>query len=248
MIVALLSGRKGSKGLPNKNIRPLLGRPLMWYPLQAAIHSKYIERIYVSTDSEEIIRISRENADNLYIIPRPPELATDEALLEDTLQHGFKHIKENLGKLPEMIVILLCNAATVSAENIDKGIEMLRKDKEVDSVATVTLLNQYSPIRAKKIIEGRLVPAIDIKQSGLRVTCDRECMGDIYFCDASLWIIRSHCMDYEKGQPPFRWMGSKIIPIIQQGGLDVDDEKGIYLTEQWLRRNGFTKTKTPYQS
>ena len=51
-------------------------------------------------------------------------------------------------------------------------------------------------------------------------------------------------MDYSKGQPPFRWMGSKILPIVQVGGLDVDDAEGMFLTEQWLRKNGYTEPKS----
>lgn len=244
MIVALLCGRKGSKGLPNKNIYPVLGRPLAWYPLQAALHSSYVGKIYISTDSKEIANLGDKYG--AIIIPRPKELTTDTALLEDALQHGYVYIKKNLGKDPELLVILLCNAATVAARNIDKGIEMLRRDKRADSVATVILLNQYSPARAKKIANGKLIPAIDARKLNLKVSCDRRCMGDIYFCDASLWIIRPRCMNYENGQPPFPWMGSNILPIIQQGGLDVDDESGIHVTESWLRKRGFTHKKTIY--
>lgn len=245
MVVSLLCGRKDSKGLKDKNIYPVLGRPLTWYPLQAALHSKYIQKFYISTDSQDIADIGRKY--NIVIIPRPSELATDEALLEDVIQHGFKYIKDNLNETLEMMVLLLCNAATVLPENIDKGIEMLKADNQADSVATVALLNQYSPIRAKRIVANRLVPAVDMKQFGSAVTCDRKCIGDIFFPDASLWIIRPRCMNYQKGQPPFPWMGSNILPIVQQGGLDVDDEEGIYITEIWLRKHGFTETKTPYR-
>ncbi|OGW84708.1 MAG: hypothetical protein A2987_06665 [Omnitrophica bacterium RIFCSPLOWO2_01_FULL_45_10] len=245
MIAALLSGRKDSKGVPNKNVYPILGRPLTWYPLAAAIHSQYIEKIYISTDSDEIAKIGTSL--DAAIIARPRELATDKALIEDVIKHGFEYIKQDLNEVPELMVILLCNAATVLAENIDKGIEMLRADKTADSVATVTCLNQYNPIRAKKIVNGRLLPAVDLKQYAKPLTCDRGCIGDIYFCDASLWIIRPRCMDYSIGQPPFLWMGTNIIPIIQQGGLDVDDEEGIHATERWLRQRGFTKDEVPYR-
>ena len=146
-----------------------------------------------------------------------------------------------------MIVILLCNAATVLTKNIDKGIRELKKDPLLDSVATVGLLNQHSPIRAKKIGKGgMLIPAINAKKLGFKVTCDRKCMGNIYFCDASLWIIRPRCMDYAVGQSPFPWMGRRILPIIQQGGLDVDDKQGLQISEYWLKAHGFNRTKTPY--
>lgn len=244
MVTALLCGRKGSKGVLNKNIYPILGRPLMWYSLQAALHSKSIDRIYISTDSEEIARIGREY--HCSIIPRPDELSTDAALLEDVLQHDYQYITSDIREPLELLVVLLCNAATVTTVNIDKGIEMLRKEEKADSVATVSLLNQYSPIRAKKINNGFLEPAVDLTQFGGEITCDRGCVGDIFFCDASLWILRPRCMEYQNGQLPFRWMGRNVLPIIQQGGLDVDDEQGLYATERWLLQHGFTETKTPY--
>ena len=218
----------------------------MWYPLAAALHAKNVDHIYVSTDSEEIEVISKKASDEVRMISRPPHLATDESFLADVIQHGYGSIKKDLNKDPELLVIILCNAATVSSKNIDKGIEMVRSDGDLDSAATVTFLNQYAPMRAKKIVKGRLVPAIDIEKLGVEITCDRNCMGDIYFCDASLWVIKPLCMDYRRGQEPFRWMGRNIAPIVQRGGLDVDDKEGMYLTEQWLKKEGFTETKTPY--
>lgn len=245
MIAALLCGRKGSKGLPNKNIYRIFGRPLAWYPLQAAIHSKYIQKVYVSTDSKEIARLGTRYGAT--IISRPKSLATDNALLEDVLQHGYKYIKKDIGLEPEILVILLCNAATVSTYNIDKGVKILRSDKLIDSVATVALLNQYSPVRAKKIVHGKLIPAIDSRKLNLKVSCDRKCMGDIYFCDASLWIVRPRAMNDKFGQPPFPWMGRNAFPIFQQGGLDVDDESGIHITKCWLQKHGFSAKRTPYK-
>jgi CMP-N-acetylneuraminic acid synthetase len=245
MITALICGRKGSQGLPDKNIYPVLGRPLTWYSLQAAVHSRSIHRIYLSTDSAVIAGIGKEHGVSL--IPRPPELATDQALLEDVLRHGVKCIENDLRQTPEAVVILLSNAATVLSSNIDKAIDMLRQDPEADSVATVALLNQYSPIRAKRISDGKLLPAVNPAQFGNTITCDRKCIGDIYFCDASLWVIRPRCMTHPDPQPPFPWMGKKILPIVQRGGLDVDDEEGIFATIQWLRRHGFSETETPYQ-
>ncbi|MGH8547974.1 MAG: cytidylyltransferase domain-containing protein, partial [Methylococcales bacterium] len=81
MICALMIGRAGSTGFRGKNIYPILGRPLAAYPLMAAKHSRYVNRLYVSTDSPEIMEISRGFGAEL--INRPPELATKEALGED---------------------------------------------------------------------------------------------------------------------------------------------------------------------
>lgn len=78
MNVALEIGRAGRTGLLGKHFRQVVGRPLMAYPLMAAKHSKHVDRIFLSTDSEEIAAIGRQYGAEY--LPRPTELATKEAL------------------------------------------------------------------------------------------------------------------------------------------------------------------------
>ena len=80
MIVAILVGRGGSVGIPKKNVYPILNRPLMSYPILAAQNSKFVDEVYVSTDSEDIIAVGKKFGTK--IINRPPELATNDALIE----------------------------------------------------------------------------------------------------------------------------------------------------------------------
>ena len=91
MIYAILIGRDKSKGFPGKNLFPVLGRPLMMYPLLAATNTKSIDDVYVSTDSKKIEEISRKY--NVNIIARPDYLCTDEALGEDAFVHAYKYKK-----------------------------------------------------------------------------------------------------------------------------------------------------------
>ena len=74
MICALMMGRAGSVGFPGKNLSPVLGRPLCAYPLMAAKASRYVDRIFVSTDSKEIMDIACAYGAEVITI-RPPELA-----------------------------------------------------------------------------------------------------------------------------------------------------------------------------
>ena len=94
MIAALLIGRGGSTGLPKKNVKPILGRPLMTYPILAAKNSKYCDKIFLSTDDEEIKKIGKSF--NLELINRPDYLATKEALAEDAYIHGYNEVKKSL--------------------------------------------------------------------------------------------------------------------------------------------------------
>ena len=96
-VAALLLGRKGSTGMPGKNTRLVLGRPMVAYPLMAARESEHVDRIYVSTDDPEIAAIGREHGAE--VIDRPPELCTPEALGEDAYKHGHEVIRERLAAI-----------------------------------------------------------------------------------------------------------------------------------------------------
>lgn len=244
MIAALLLGRKNSQGLKDKNVTPILGRPLTLYPLLAAKQSRAIDKIYLSTDSDAIREVCAPYG--VETIERPAELASNTALLEDAIVHGFKEITKRNGKEPEIIVLLLSNAATVPLGGIDEGIGLLKARPELDSVASVSQWNQYTPVRARVIGSDGLIANYLPDSMMEDVSCDRNTSGDIYFVDASLCICRPRCMDLEKGIKPFRWLGRRIHPIRQKGGLDVDDAPGLAMTEQWLKAHGFSETKTPY--
>ena len=256
MIAALLLGRKGSVGFPGKNILPVLGRPLCAYPMMAAINSKYVDKLYVSTDDEQIMAIGRKYGAE--IIVRPPELCTKKALGEDAYVHGYEVIKEGRkaqgagreGKEIELIVLLFCNAATITSEVIDGGIEVLRNNPDYDSAVTVSCYNMWSPLRARKIGEdGLLHPFVPFETFGdpRTLNCDRDSQGDVWFADMSVSIVRPHCLqNLDDGLLPQKWMGQKIHPLKQWGGLDVDFEWQIPGVEDWLTKHGFSAERTPY--
>ena len=251
MIAALLLGRKGSLGFPGKNTYPILGRPLCVYPLLAALHAQEVDRVYVSTDDENIMDISRDHGAEVII--RPPYLATKEALGEDAYVHGYEVIKEQVtrkGETIELMVLLFCNAATVLAETIDEGIEVLRNNPDYDSAVTVSSYNMWSPLRARKIgDDGLLQPFVPFETFGdpRTLNCDRDSQGDVWFADMGVSIVRPRCLEnLQGGLLPQKWMGQKIYPLRQWGGCDVDYEWQLPGVEYWLRKHGFTETTTPY--
>ena len=245
MIAALLLGRKGSIGFPGKNLYPVLGRPLMVYPLLAALNAKHVAEVYISTDDERIMDIGRKHGAE--IIVRPPELATKEALGEHAYVHGYRVIKERLtarGVPLELIVLLFCNAATILADTIDRGINVLHEHPDYDSAVTVSCYNMWSPLRARKIAEdGLLHPFVPFETFGdpKTLNCDRDSQGDVWFADMGVSIVRPHCLENIKdGLLPQKWMGQKIYPLKQWGALDVDYEWQIPQVEYWLKKHGFT--------
>lgn len=246
--IAILLGRKGSKGLPGKNTMELFGRPISHYPIMAARNSKYVSDIYVSTDDERIM--AEAGKFGLPVIERPEYLCTDEALFEDALIHGYEEATKIRGKKPDIVVILMCNAATIDDVLIDTAIDALIADPEADSAVSVSLLNMYSPLRARKQDEnGYLLPFVPFETFGDPATlnCDRDSQGDVYFADMSHSVSRSRSLDaIADGLLPQRWMGQKILPVYNTFGCDIDLDWQTETTRHWLAQKGFTEEKTPY--
>jgi len=245
MDCALIIGRKGSKGFPKKNLLNVLGRPLAAYCMLAAKQSKYIKHIFISTDCQELKKLAKEY--EIEIIDRPQNLTGSEALGEDAFEHGYNIIKERLNlKATEInsVSLLMCNAPTVNADIVDQGIEKLRDDESADSAVSVSIYNMWSPLRARKINnDGYLNPFVpfDVFEGDpYKLSCDRNSQGDVYYADMGVSVVRPRCLEsLHNGLLPQRWMGKKILPIKNWGGLDMDYAWQIGMVEFWLREHGY---------
>ena len=238
MISALLLGRKGSIGFPGKNIYPVLGRPLAYYPMVAAKKAKYVDQVYLSTNCEKLMSLGKKL--NISIIKRPKYLCTKKALGEEAFVHGYKKIVQSHGP-QELLVLLFCNVGTISPQIIDVGIEILRKNPAYDSAVSVSKYNMWSPLRARRIDQdGLLKPFVPFSTFGNPKTlnCDRDSQGDVYFADMGVSIVRPKCLEnMDDGLLPQKWMGQRIYPLIQEGGCDVDYKFQIAQTEFWLKKH-----------
>jgi CMP-N-acetylneuraminic acid synthetase len=244
MIPALIIGRKGSR-VADKNVHPVLGRPLALYPILAAKNARHVSDVFVSTDCPKIHALAQEH--ECQQIERPPYLATNEALAEDAFKHGFEEISKLAAKPIELVVLFFANGATITPGIIDEGIEFLRANPEYDSAVTVSRYNMFSALRARKLEDGLVKPFLDPAQF-TGANCDRDSQGDTYFVDCSVFVLRPHCFDYSRGEIPFRWIGRRVHPLHQEGGCDVDHEWQFPVAEHFLRRVGFSETATPYGS
>lgn len=251
MIAAILIGRKGSTGFPGKNVLPVLGRPLCAYPMLAARHAHHVDRLFLSTDDEEIMAIGREHGAE--IIRRPAELATKQALGEHAYLHAHQVIRERFlpaGEDLEQLVLLMCNAATITSQTIDEGVEALRADPKLDSAVTVSCYNMWSPLRARKIGEdGLLHPFVPFETFGdpRTLNCDRDSQGDVWFADMDVSVVRPRNLeDLDAGLLPQKWMGQNIHPLKQWGAGDIDYEWQLPGVIFRLQKLGFTETATPY--
>ena len=131
-VVAIIPARGGSKGLKNKNIAPLLGKPLIYYTIQAAKKSRYVDRVIVSTDSEEIREIAIQlEAEAPFL--RPPELAGDTATSESVLKHAVEWLEENENYKSDIVVYLQCTDIFRKRYMIDHLVEKLVEDTKLET-------------------------------------------------------------------------------------------------------------------
>ena len=135
-ILAIIPARGGSKGIPRKNIKPIAGKPLIAWIIQAAKGSKYITRIIVSTDDNEIASVSKEYGAEAPFI-RPKEISGDLSTDVEFLTHALKALKEKEGYEPDIVLRLPPTSPLCTRAHIDEGIKTLLDDNSLDAVRPI---------------------------------------------------------------------------------------------------------------
>lgn len=134
--VAFIFARGGSKGLPDKNIRIFKGKPLIAWSIEHAFSVKRIERVMVSTDSEEIARVAREYGAEVPFV-RPAELATDDSPEWMAWRHALNYLRETTGVLPKILVSIPTTAPLRLPCDIENCLNLYEKGS-TDVVITVS--------------------------------------------------------------------------------------------------------------
>jgi CMP-N,N'-diacetyllegionaminic acid synthase len=134
-LIAIITARGGSKGLPRKNVLPFCGKPLIAHTIEAAKSSSAIDRIIVSTDDEEIAEVSQEFGAEVPFM-RPVELATDTASSREVILHALCFL-EKLGGPIDNFCLLQPTSPLRTAADIDEAFKIFH-EKSADSVLSVT--------------------------------------------------------------------------------------------------------------
>jgi CMP-N-acetylneuraminic acid synthetase len=235
---SLLIGKDHSIGMPGKNVRHLLGRPMAEYGFMAA-HAAGVDRHYVSTDSAEIAAIGKRYG--AHHIARPADLATPDSLTEAVLEHAFAEMEREAGQQIDTVVLVFANAPAIDVDLIREGIAKIEADDTFDSAFSVVNYNMFSPARARRIQDdGSIEPFVDLSLMD-NVSSIRDSQGDTYFCDLSVQVLKRRCFTHmDEGMQPFKWMGRKAYALRNDYGFDADAEWQVLVLEHWLRERGFS--------
>lgn len=137
-VLGFIPARGGSRGVPRKNIRPLLGKSLVQRTFEVARQSPYLDRIVLSTDDEEIAAHGREIGLEVPFL-RPAHLATDTTPMIDVIIDVLDQLKEREGYVPDALISLQPTSPLRLVEHIDRAIEVLEDHDAVCSVVPVPL-------------------------------------------------------------------------------------------------------------
>lgn len=130
--LGIIPARGGSKGIPGKNIKLLAGKPLIAWTIAAALESKLIDRIIVSTDDEEIASVARAHGAEVPFM-RPKEISGDLATDVEFIEHALLHLKVNEEFEPHIVLRLPPTSPLRTGEHIDEGIKTLVDTKGADA-------------------------------------------------------------------------------------------------------------------
>jgi D-3-phosphoglycerate dehydrogenase / 2-oxoglutarate reductase len=153
-VLGIILARGGSKGIPKKNIKPLQGKPLIAYTIEAALKSKVFDELVISTDSEEIATIAKEFGAQVPFM-RPDELAGDTVWSRDALKHAVLESEKIYGKTYDYVIELPCIAPLRNEVHIKEAYDLLAENK-ADSVTSVAMMGDKHPVRMKRIVDGIL--------------------------------------------------------------------------------------------
>tara|TARA_B100000945_G_scaffold321406_1_gene335755 strand:+ start:1662 stop:2393 length:732 start_codon:yes stop_codon:yes gene_type:complete len=153
-VLGIILARGGSKAIPRKNIKDINGHPLIAYTIYEALKSKYLDRLVVSSDDDEIRSISEEYGAEAPF-SRPKDLSGDKAKPVECNLHATKWIEDDEGKKYDYVVELLVTNPFKTSVDIDNVIEK-QVYTDADSVIAVMPLEDHHPIRIKKIVDGKI--------------------------------------------------------------------------------------------
>lgn len=190
-ILAIIPARGGSKGLPKKNIKKISGVPLIGYTIRAAKKSRYISRVVVSTDEEEIAEVSRRFGAEIPCL-RPKELAGDESTTVDCVIHMMNYLKENKKYVPDYVCLLQCTSPLRSVEDIDGAIEKLFST-DFDGIVSVCEA-EINPYWTNVFENDKLKYFLE---DGKKIT-RRQDLPKIYRYNGAIYIIKTEAFIQEK--------------------------------------------------
>lgn len=219
-VLGLIPARSGSKGVKNKNIRELGGKPLIAYTIETAKKCPLITRLICSTDAPAIAEIARSLGAEVPFL-RPQELATDIAPSLLVAQHALAWVEKAEGQPYDYLLLLQPTAPFRSAEDIDQAFKIIEKTN-ADSVVSYVEEKHAHPVRMKKMVDGLMQPYCLPEPEGSR----RQDFEPAYLRNGAIYlskrqiVMEQHSL-YGKNSRPYIMPADRSVNIDEEIDLQM---------------------------
>jgi CMP-N,N'-diacetyllegionaminic acid synthase len=224
-IVAIIPARGGSKGISNKNIQKLAGRPLISYTIEAALKSKILSKVIVSTDDARVAEISRSFGAEVPFL-RPADLAKDETPSLPVVQHAVKYIEDAEGCIIDVVVLLQPTSPLRNEKYIDTAVEKIL-GTGADSVITVCRVKHHPYWNF--IAKGdSLCPFIRNDVNPTR----RQDLPEMYAPNGAVYVVRRDVL-FNQDSILGKDIRAVVMPI--EESIDIDGYFDLFIAEMTLK-------------
>ncbi|MEA3321200.1 MAG: acylneuraminate cytidylyltransferase family protein [Bacillota bacterium] len=226
MNISIIPARGGSKGLKRKNIANLRGKPLIAYTIEAALKSKFIDKVIVSTDDEEIAEVARKYGADVPFI-RPNELATDTASSIDVVKHAILFLEAEMRNEIESVILLQPTSPLRDHIDIDNAFKLYLKNNLSPVVSVCPALSHPFLL---KVIEGDFL--VDFFKSGFKVS-RRQDLPEVFELNGAIYITTRELV-IRQGMLYL----DKVIPYVMSNekSVDIDTKMDFLLVETILQK------------
>ena len=232
LILGVIPARGGSKGVPRKNVKPLLGKPLIAYTIEAALASRLLTDTVVTTEDEEIAAVSRQYGAQVPFM-RPDDLATDAAKAVPTIQHAVAEMERIKGVKYDVVVMLQPTTPLRTADDIDQCLEKLLSTG-ADSVISVVEVGGYHPVRMKRIVpdpSGTSDLLVDYAEEEIE-NQPRQELPSVYLRAGSVYATRR---DVLMNDNTFKGKVSRPFVIPHERHVNIDNQLDMKIAEWRLQ-------------
>lgn len=223
-ILAIIPARGGSKSIPRKNIKPILGKPMIYYSIEACFKSKYITRFVVSTEDKEIKEVAC--AFGAEVIDRPLELAQDETKTAPVMLQ-VADVLEHQGYKPDYVVLIQPTSPFRTSEFVDQALEFMFSKPQCDSCFSgFSIGNTHS--KWKELHDGKLTALYDYHQRPRRQ--DLECHYNLLSENGAFYAIKYNVFKQVKD-----FVGENPCVFLSDMTFDIDEPQDFEKAEEIIK-------------
>lgn len=223
-ILGIIPARGGSKGIPGKNIKEFCGKPLIAWTIEAALESKALSRLVVSTDYEEIAKIAGKYGAEIPFF-RPAELAGDKSPTLSVIIHTVKYLMNNEGYKPDFVLLLEPTCPSRKAKHIKEAIDLILRTAADSVVSVVEVPGHYNPFWQFRVDNNQKME-IFTGGSFNKIIIRRQDLPKTYTRNGAIYIFKTELLF--SVEPSFYGNDSRAYIMDAANNVDIDTP------EDWL--------------